>query len=106
MHVGIILIVIMLAIINTIIINIIISSISINHHKSFVCVLAALLLFRGKGVFRTKPYTGAAQDEALQRGRKAEPGIRNLHHAPPGTELIYLIAAWAVRRDPRIRVIL
>ena len=41
---------------------------------------------RGRGVFRTKLYTGAAQDEALQRGRKAELGIRNLHHAPPGTE--------------------
>ena len=45
------------------------------------------------------------QGEALH-GWRAEPGIRNLHHAPPGTELIYLIAAWAVRQDPRIRVIL
>ena len=56
MHVGIIIIVITISIINIIIINIIIiSSIIINHHKSFVCVLAALVLFRCKGFFRTKP---------------------------------------------------
>ena len=31
------------------------------------------------------------QVEALQRGRNAEPGIRNLHHAPPGTEVPCLL---------------
>ena len=45
MHVGIILIVIMTTITNTIITNI---SIIINHHKSFVCVLASLVLVKRK----------------------------------------------------------
>ena len=63
------------------------------------------LLFASALRERDKRKWWHGQGEALHRCN-AEPGIRNLHHGQPGTELIYLIAAWAVRRDPRIRVIL
>ena len=75
MHVGIIIIVIMITIINIIIINIIIiNRIIINHHKSFVCVLAALVLFRGKGV------SGRSLTQEQRRTKPCKEGARRSLH--------------------------
>ena len=75
MHVGIIIIVITTTIIKIIVINITInSSIIINHHKSLVCVLAALVLFRGKGV------SGRSLTQEQRRTKPCKEGARRRLH--------------------------